>query len=155
MRRRAAMALAGAFLAAAAVDAAAAEGCWPPREADAVAVRVLQSELTVGALACGMPKPYAAFIQRQGDALSRHGAALIDYYARTYGETDGPRALDALVTRLANEASTRKVDWPAGYCEFMQALLDRAAATPSDRLARFAASQPHARRTLRAGACGR
>ena len=132
----------------------AAKPCWTPKAAEAVAVRVLQSELTVGAIACAMPAPYASFVANQSETLRRHGAALNAFYAETRGE-GGARAVDALVTRLANEASTRKVDWPEGYCEFMLALTERAASLNPDDLASFAASHPHAKRTVAKGACDR
>lgn len=134
-----------------AATVAKAEPCWPPAAADAIAVRVLQSELTVGALACGAPEPYAAFIRNQSTALKRHGTELTEHYAALYGEKDGARARDALVTRLANEASTRKVAWTTDYCAFVQALTLRAAA--AGRLAEFARAQPHARRALDDRAC--
>lgn len=131
----------------------AAEKCWPPPTAAAVAVRVLQSELTVAALACGMPEPYAAFVERQGDALRGHSGSLIAFYEAAHGEAAGRQAVDALVTQLANQASTRKVDWTAGYCDFMRAVTLRAAETPPAGLGRLAKVQPHARKLLEARAC--
>lgn len=147
------MRLAFAAVLCCAAVAAKAEPCWPPATADAVAVRVLQSELTVGALACGAPEPYAAFVRNQSAALKRHGTELTEHYAALYGEQKGARARDALVTRLANEASTRKVAWTADYCAFVRALTLRAAEAPAGRLGAFARTQPHARRALDAGAC--
>lgn len=116
-------------------------------------MRVLQSELTVGALACGMPEAYAAFVERQAPTLERHATVLKDFYVDRLGDDHGPRAVDALVTQLANEASTRKVSWTADYCSFMQALTDSAARQPSGTLGGFATTQPHARRALAKGAC--
>ena len=132
---------------------AADEGCWPPPAAAAVAVRVLQSELTVAALACGAPEPYAAFVDRQGDALRRHSDSLIAYFEAAHGEAAGQQAVDAFVTQLANQASARKVDWTAGYCDFMRAVTLRAAETAPDALGQLARMQPHARKLLKAQAC--
>lgn len=131
----------------------AAEKCWPPSTAEAVAVRVLQSELTVAALACGMTEPYAAFVESQADALRGHSDSLIGFYQDAHGETAGQEAVDALVTQLANQASTRKVDWTAGYCDFMRAVTLRAAKTQPSDLGQLAQVQPHARKLLETRAC--
>ncbi len=157
MRRLLTLALTLTAVAAAAcvhVAAAAAEApCWTAPESKAIAVRVLQSELTVGALACGLPDAYRTFVESQQPALQRYGAVLTGYYARAYGEVAGERRLDAFVTRLANEASTRKADWPNGYCAFVRALTERAAVIPPETLGDFAAVHPYARKTAAAGLC--
>lgn len=127
--------------------------CWSKAAAEAVAVRVLQSELTVGALACHLPAAYARFVDRQGPALGRHGGALTAHYRRAYGDKIGQRRLDALVTRLANQASARKTGWRSGYCDFVRALLVHATAAAPGRLGAFAARQPHAEAALNEGAC--
>ena len=132
---------------------AAAKTCLSPTAAEAVAVRVLQSELTVAAIACRMPEPYAAFVDRQRPALQRYGATLIDHYAELHGEKQGLRAVDTLVTRLANQAATRQVAWTAEYCEFMRAVTARATEATPAGLGRFASKQPHARRLLGDDAC--
>lgn len=131
----------------------AGPACLSEAAAEAVAVRVLQSELTVGALACHLPSRYARFVDAQTDALSRHADALTRHYMDSYGERAGQRRLDALVTRLANEASARKSGWRSGYCPFITALLDRAAGTAPDGLGRFAVNQPHAEAAMNAVAC--
>ena len=154
-RRRLAGAVGVTALAAAMNASAATQACWTSVEADAVAVRVLQSELTLGALVCGHQDVYAKFVQRQAPALKAHSAALIEHFRRAYGEPEGQRRLDTLATRLANEASTRKTDWTADYCAFLRALTERATATPPDKLGAFAAVHPHARRTAADGACAR
>jgi hypothetical protein len=136
--------LAGTILA----SPATASGCWRQTERQAIAVRVLQSELTIGALACGRPNEYAQFVNRQQSTLQRHGGALTQYYRAAYGKDEGQRRLDSLVTRLANEASRRKSAWPSGYCDFVTALTLRAAAAPPGRLADFAARTPHAQRAM-------
>jgi hypothetical protein len=126
-----------------------ANGCWRQTERQAIAVRVLQSEITIGALACYRPNEYGEFVNRQQRTLQRHGGALTQYYLAAYGEDEGQRRLDTLVTRLANEASRRKSAWPSGgYCNFITALTIRAAAEPPARLADFAASTPHAQRAM-------
>ena len=127
--------------------------CWSAAERQAIAVRVLQSEITVGALTCGIKHAYAAFVNQQETQLRRHGGTLSDYYTSAYGDNAGQRKLDALVTRLANEASQRKTRWPSGYCDFVFALTHRAAATPPERLAEFASAQPPGRRASTLAVC--
>ena len=144
------------FLAAAlavAAPATAAPPCWSPAERVAVAVRVLQSELTLGALVCGHRDVYSDFVSRQSEDLKAHGAALIGYFDRAYGGREGQRKLDALATRLANEASSRKTEWTADYCAFLRALTERAAGLAPGKLGLFAAAQPHARKTATQDAC--
>lgn len=150
-RARPATATAAALMALLATPSALA--CWPPAAAEAAAVRILQSELTVGALACGRDARYADFVSRQQAALGRHGAALRRHYEAAYGAKAGLRRLDTQVTAFANEASSRKRSWTADYCRFVDALIARATDLPGERLGAFAKVQPHAKRFLRANAC--
>lgn len=142
-----------AILLATAAPGVAAAACWSEAGRAAVAVRVLQSELTLGALVCGHRGAYARFVERQEAELRRHGEALAAHFHGAYGPAEGERRLDAFATRLANEASGRKTAWTSDYCAYLKALTDRAAALPPDRLAAFAAAQPNARRTAAEGAC--
>ncbi len=147
------LAAAAALFLAATTSQAGARACWGQTERRAIAVRVLQAELSIGALACGTPEAYAAFVDRQSEELRRHGGALAQFYARNYGDRTGERKLNALMTRLANEASSRKSQWPTGYCDFVAALTHRAASAPPGGLADFAANQPHARHAMGAQGC--
>lgn len=143
--------LAAAFAATLATPAAAS-GCWDDQTAEAIAVRVLQSELTVGAIACDLKQDYAAFVETQRPTLRRHGEVLVAHYEHAYG-TEAPRRLDALVTRLVNEASSRKSDWIAGYCTFVTALTRRAIGAEDAELGRLALGQPSSRQEIARNRC--
>lgn len=139
-------ALFAALLAAVPLGTVTAAACSTPLHTEAVAVRILQSELTVGALACDQRSQYATFIERHAPTLREYGSMLTQYFTDRYGEREGQRALDAYVTRLANEASTRKSGWTSHYCLFVSALHDQATSLPRGGLGSFASRQPQARR---------
>lgn len=139
-------ALFAAILTAAPIGGSMAASCSTPLHTEAVAVRILQSELTVGALACDQQSQYAMFVERHAPTLREYGSMLTRYFKDRYGEREGQRALDAYVTRLANEASTRKSDWTSHYCLFVAALHDQASSLPRGDLGPFASRQPQARR---------
>src|SRR5689334_22340965 len=100
---------------------AGAANCYGPAEATAVQVRMLQSELMVGALACrdsnpelGMIEQYNAFIRRLGDRLVSHSKVLQEHFHKQYGAAS-KQHMDTFVTALANDASTRSMTAP-NYC---------------------------------------
>lgn len=136
----------GALMALAPMTTANAVSCSAQVHSEAVAVRILQSELTVGALACDQHQQYAVFVRRHEPMLREYGAVLTDYFFSRYGRAEGQRALDAYVTRLANEASSRKSGWASHYCTFVSALHHQASSLPSASLGSFASRQPQARR---------
>ena len=136
----------GALMALAPMTTANGVSCSAQVHSEAVAVRILQSELTVGALACDQHQKYAVFVLRHEPMLREYGDVLTDYFFSRYGHTEGQRALDAYVTRLANEASSRKSGWASHYCTFVSALHHQASSLPSASLGSFASRQPQARR---------
>jgi hypothetical protein len=136
----------GTLLALAPIAQANAASCSAQVHSEAVAVRILQSELTVGALACDQHQQYAAFVQQHEPTLREYGSVLTDYFFNRYGRAEGQRALDSFVTRLANEASSRKSGWASHYCTFVSALHHQASSLPSASLGSFASRQPQARR---------
>jgi hypothetical protein len=117
------------------VDAAS---CSARVHAEAVAVRILQSELTVGTLACDQHQQYAAFVQQHESTLREYGTVLTDYFYSRYGRAEGQPALDAFVTKVANEASSRKSEWSSHYCPLVSALHHPASSLPSASLGSFA-----------------
>ncbi len=143
----------GAMLAVTPFTAAQAANCTGRVHSEAVAVRILQSELTVGALACDQRQQYAAFVQRHEPTLREYGTILTQYFTDRYGHADGQRALDAFVTRLANQASNRKSGWASHYCSFVAALHHQTAMLPSGALGSFASRQPAARRLQQDDPC--
>ena len=117
----------GTLLALAPITAASAVSCSAQVHSEAVAVRILQSELTVGALACDQHQhqhqhqhqQYGAFVQQHEPTLREFSIVLTEYFIDRYGRAEGLRAMDSFVTRLANNASCRKAGWTSNYCTFV------------------------------------
>ena len=78
--------------------------CPTDREGQAIRTRVAQSHMMVGALLCDARTPYNAVLARHDDVFTTDGQVLRQYFQRVHG-ADARRALNAFVTRLANEAS--------------------------------------------------
>lgn len=106
--------LAVAMLACAAGGAVAAS-CAQPHEEVALEIRLLQTELMVGALSCGQRADYNRFARAFGDPLGRHGRILTRYFSRSHG-VRGEVRLNRYITRLANEASLRRGADGVGFC---------------------------------------
>ncbi len=85
-----------------AAPAAADRPCPTEAEKRAIEARILQTEITVGALICGWNDRYASFVNRFEPVLAGHGAALRGYFRRQYGASATAR-LDDFVTALAND----------------------------------------------------
>ncbi len=73
-------------------------------------VRLLQTQMMVGALQCrgrkdlGQRQLYNQFVENHQSALAEHGAALISYFKREYGAAHKTH-LDKHITKLANQIS--------------------------------------------------
>jgi hypothetical protein len=124
---------------------AQAANCYGPAETAAVQVRMLQSELMVGALACrdsnpelGMIDQYNAFIHRLGDRLISHSKILQEHFQKQYGAAS-KRQMDSFVTALANDASTRSMTSP-NYCHGAAELFRNVAVLERRDLERFSAA---------------
>jgi hypothetical protein len=135
---------AAALLAAPLSDAVAA-ACYTQAEATAVQVRMLQSELMVGALACrdsnpelGMIGQYNEFVRRVSDRLVSHSKILQARFQKTFG-AEGHRRLEAFVTALANDASKRSMT--AGYCQNAAGLFSQVSSLDRRELERFSAAR--------------
>lgn len=106
----------GAGLATFVAAPALAAGCAQPTEHQALDLRVLQTELMVGALTCGLRDSYNSFVNGYHTELSHGGKVMKTYFDRTYGK-DGGRQMNRFVTSLANETSTRSLNMPQDeYC---------------------------------------
>lgn len=93
-----------------------ADTCASPAEKTAFDTRVLQSELMVAALSCGENARYNNFVQKFESELVANGKALRGYFARNYGKS-GEDVLDRFITRIANNAATRRMQQPMPqYC---------------------------------------
>jgi len=103
----------------AAVTPAAAAGygaCARQSDEKALNARLLQTELMVGALACGNQSQYNAFVQRFRGRLVDEGKSLQQMFSREY-KGAANRELNALITRLANQSSQRSMVNRIGFCE--------------------------------------
>lgn len=91
-------------------SAAQAQSCLTQSERAAMAMRHIQTQLMVGALACrgsddmGQRRLYTGFVLGNRQSLGRHGRALQAYFARLYG-SDAQTRLDRHVTGVANRIS--------------------------------------------------
>lgn len=114
--------------------------CAQPHEEAALQVRLLQTELMVGGLACNLRQDYNLFAVDFGSPLRQHGHILKRFYARSYG-VQGERRLNRFVTRLANETALRRGRDADGFCRTVaRAFADLRNLPPRD-LAAFASGQ--------------
>src|SRR5882757_3467924 len=144
--RRGLTSLTALTLALASISGAGAANCYGPAEATAVQVRMLQSELMVGALACrdsnpelGMIEQYNAFIHRLGDRLVSHSKILQAHFLKQYGPAS-KRQMDTFVTALANDASTRSMTAP-NYCHGAAELFHNVGVLEKRDLEKFSAAR--------------
>jgi hypothetical protein len=109
--------------------AAAADRCVSANERQALDTRVLQTELLIAGLSCGQSERYNAFVTAFQPQLEADGAALKGLFRRLHGRRSEDE-LNAFVTRLANDSSTRSQKIGYGYCYFTWDLFDEVLATP-------------------------
>lgn len=123
----------GAFLAVAVTVAvlsnrpAAAESCTQPMDQMALNTRVLQTELMVSALTCKNQNLYNKFVTLYRGELVEQGRSLRAMFDRRHGK-GGTKHMNALVTKLANEASQRSVAQRYGFCRQSALLFAKALA---------------------------
>lgn len=96
-----------------------------PRGERAMAVRFLQSELMVAALACNARQHYGDFVNRYKVSLVSSGRDLQNHFEKAHGQKKGFAELNRFVTRLANKASGRMASLGADFCADMHATYDR------------------------------
>jgi hypothetical protein len=111
----------------------AAESCSRSADQMALNTRVLQTELMVGALACNNHQLYNQFVVKYRGELVKQGQSLRDMFDRRHGR-NGSHHMNALVTRLANEASQRSVAQRYGFCQQSALLFAKALAAPEPDL---------------------
>lgn len=87
-----------------------------PVERLAVRARVVQSEMMVAALSCGLRSQYNAVVAEFQTELVSHGRVLRSMFTRTHG-AGGQKALDRFITQLANDASIRSNRARSAYCD--------------------------------------
>jgi hypothetical protein len=103
----------------------AAESCARPADQMALNTRVVQTELMVAALACNNHQLYNEFVTRYRSDLIKQGQSLREMFDRRHGRS-GTTHMNALVTRLANEASQRSVTQRYGFCQQSRMLFAKA-----------------------------
>jgi len=90
--------------------------CTGETEKDAMAVRVLQSEFMVAAVACNQASAYNSFVRKFQTFLTSQGLALKGYFARI----DGPhseRGLNDFLTEIANGWAIVHMKDKNAYCK--------------------------------------
>lgn len=92
-----------------------------PRGEKAKAVRFLQSELMVAALACDARTHYGDFVKRYKVSLVSSGRDLRNHFEKAHGQKKGFAELNRFVTRMANKASGRMASLGADFCADMHA----------------------------------
>lgn len=109
--------------------------CRTAPELQAIAVRMLTTELMVAALGCSgtsedsFRNRYGSFVQKFNTDLVRNGSALKTQYARHGGETQ----MNMMVTRLANLAEQRRRSDP-NFCPDTDKKLNLGLAAETTRL---------------------
>jgi len=107
-------------------------------EVKAFHFRAFQTEMMVAALKCRQVNEgdvsalYNNFVMRHRGLMAENARVLKAYFKRTYGRRDAGR-MDALVTRLANQASERAHD-QKNYCRATYDRLREALTLDSRRL---------------------
>ena len=107
------------------ITPAAQAKCANALEAEALDVRVLQSDLMVAALACNQQPEYNAFVKKFSGSLSDHGQALRGYFTRIY-RGGAERKINRFITDLANDAAQRSLNTPEDeYCETTRSMFQQ------------------------------
>ncbi len=94
--------------------AAAAPACVKGADETALQVRVVQTDLMVAALSCGASARYNEFVKANQPALMGAHKQLSTFFNKKRG---GQAALNAFITKLANDASQRSVANIALFCQ--------------------------------------
>ncbi len=143
MRRQLVAAVLLGAMVGAAANGAQARVCAGGDAQMALTTRVLQTELMVAALSCRQHDQYATFVRRFQPDLVASADALRSFYGQHYGAR-ATKKIDALVTRLANEASQRSIDAGAAFCREARSLFDVVLDLERGQLALYALYRPHA-----------
>ncbi|MBM3558338.1 MAG: hypothetical protein FJX53_00245 [Alphaproteobacteria bacterium] len=99
-------------------------------------MHVLQSDLMVAALLCGLNMQYDAAIRRFRPEMVDSAQYLRAYFNRQFGR-QGQVELDRFVTVLANRASSRATEQGANFCADASSLLTTVLALPERGLAAY------------------
>lgn len=103
--------------------------CANDREMAALNARVVQTELMVAALSCEERQRYNQFATTYQAVLVGRADDMRNFFKRTGGK-QGTTRMNALVTRLANDASQLSQMRADSYCQFASELFDEVLRTP-------------------------
>jgi len=104
----------------------------------ALQVRMLQTELMVGALTCNQRAGYNAFVARHQPQLAKHGKQLQGFFTRAYSK----RELNNFITRIANQSAHRGMVQRGDFCRNTGRLHTAALSIEPAQLPVLASSQP-------------
>jgi len=112
--RFAAALLAACIAVSPAVAAKAAPACVKGADEVALQVRVVQTDLMVAALSCSASARYNEFVKANQPVLMAAHTQLTGFFNKKRG---GASALNAFITKLANDSSMRSVKDIATFCQ--------------------------------------
>lgn len=124
---------------------ARAETCVEGDNQQALRMRMLQTDLMVGALSCQQQEFYNVFVERFKPQFGVQGKVLKAFFKRTY-KGDATIELDEYVTRLANESSLRGMKNLRKFCHQSEALFQVLLAVEPNAIGDFLAGWPDADR---------
>ena len=120
--------------------------CIKGKVLTAFQMRMLQTELVLGALSCKLTPRYNEFVMAyRPDLMSAH-RSLMSYFARE-------SKLEDYKSRTANEVSQRSLANITEFCVYSSALYDKLLGPEKINLAQFVAEEPSANRHGQ-NACG-
>jgi hypothetical protein len=119
-----------------AAAAAAKQACVSGAAEQALQLRTVQTELMVGALSCGASARYNEFVKANQPALMAGHTELSRFFTKARG---GQAAMNAFITKLANDASIRSVKNIALFCQETGWLYDAMLSPQRGDLAAFTA----------------
>jgi hypothetical protein len=97
-------------MAASTAQAASAPPCFSPAEIEAEQAMLFQTELMVVAETCH-DQAYISFLKRNIEPVKQYQHRLVEHFRR-HGEKRAETALDAYLTKLANQSSLRNGQVP-------------------------------------------
>ena len=116
------VAIAG-FMSIATIGSASALEPKNAAETAAVNARLLQTEMMVAALTCGLRPQYNTAVRTFEKELVQHGKVLRKMFRRNHGAS-AQKKLDKYITQLANDASSRSNYDRRTYCRTASLLFD-------------------------------
>lgn len=114
--------------------------CAARADQTALQVRMLQTELMVGALTCNQRTDYNAFVNRFQPQLASQGKHLQAFFKQGHG-AKATRELNDFVTRIANESARRGMVKRGAFCRGTDRIHADAKTLAAAELPRFASQQ--------------